>query len=76
MHVNCIVLRNHLHNGRPAERSEGRTYVVVFPETGYQSCREMQYPLQSVQVGIGGTTTDRRAVVEVGEDMGLNEDIE
>ena len=38
----------------------------------------MKDPLQSVQTetGFGGATPDRRAVLEVGEDVGMDKDFE
>ena len=76
VHIHRVTSRDHLPHARPAERSEGGADVVILAEAGDKPYRKVYDSLQSVQAGVGGTTPDRRAVLEVGENVGLDKDFE
>ena len=72
IHVGCVTPRDHLPHIRPAERSEGGADVIILAEARDQPYRKVYDPLQSVQTGVGSTTPDWRAVLKVGENVGLD----
>ena len=76
IYVDRVTPRDHLSYTRPAERSEGRADMIVLAQPRGQARCKMHDALQSVQAGVGGTTPDRRAVLEVGENVGLEKDFE